>query len=79
MPGMVTIRFWRGERANLPLAAPDGVPMWCGDTKQLFMGTDDGRVLVAGPQDDEPANPVVTQSGAVPVTQSGASLVMQGA
>lgn len=36
------IRFKRGLKSNLPTSAPGGTPLWCTDTKELFMGTDDG-------------------------------------
>ena len=33
------IRIRRGNKADLPASAPSGMPLWCEDTKELFMGT----------------------------------------
>lgn len=36
------LQFKRGLKSNLPTSAPSGMPLWCEDTKELFMGTGDG-------------------------------------
>lgn len=36
---MTTIRFRRGNKADLPASAPSGMPLWCEDTKELYLGT----------------------------------------
>lgn len=36
------LQFKRGLKANLPSSAPSGMPLWCTDTKELYIGTDDG-------------------------------------
>ena len=33
------IRIRRGNKADLPSSAPSGMPLWCEDTKQLYIGT----------------------------------------
>lgn len=33
------IRIRRGNKANLPSSAPSGMPLYCEDTNQLFIGT----------------------------------------
>ena len=38
------IRIRRGNKADLPASAPSGMPLWCEDTKELFMGTGDSVV-----------------------------------
>lgn len=50
---MTTIRFRRGERLNLPASAPSGMPLWCEDTKELYMGTDDGVAPIIANNSDE--------------------------
>ena len=40
------IRLRRGNRANLPASAPSGMPLWCEDTQELFIGTGDGVKLI---------------------------------
>ena len=32
------IRIRRGKKANLPKSAPSGMPLWCEDTKELYIG-----------------------------------------
>jgi len=39
---MTNIRFRRGNKADLPDLAPSGLPLWCEDTKELYIGTDSG-------------------------------------
>ena len=36
------IRFKRGNKADLPKSATSGTPLWCEDTKELFVGTGNG-------------------------------------
>ena len=36
------IRFKRGNKADLPMSASSGTPLWCEDTKELFMGNGNG-------------------------------------
>ena len=34
----VNIQFKRGTKINLPDSAPNGMPLWCEDTKELYIG-----------------------------------------
>lgn len=36
------IQFKRGLKTNLPSVAEEGMPLWCTDTKELYIGTGDG-------------------------------------
>ncbi len=36
------LQFKRGLKNNLPTSAPSGMPLWCTDTKELYIGTDIG-------------------------------------
>jgi len=36
------LQFKRGLKTNLPSSAPSGMPLWCTDTKELYIGTDEG-------------------------------------
>lgn len=40
------IRLRRGNKANLPKSAPSGMPLWCEDTKELYIGTGDGIQII---------------------------------
>lgn len=75
------IRFWRGDEADMPLTAPSGVPMWCEDTQQLWVGTGTGRRLI-GPSAGDPGTSaetdVMTNNGAPLVTTDGAGLTYAG-
>lgn len=37
-----SIKFKRGNKADLPKSAPSGTPLWCEDSHELYMGTGDG-------------------------------------
>ncbi len=37
-----SIKFKRGNKADLPQSAPSGTPLWCEDSHELYMGTGDG-------------------------------------
>ena len=43
---MTIIRFRRGDKQNLPESAPSGMPLWCEDSKELYMGTNEGIIPV---------------------------------
>lgn len=42
------IQFKRGLKTNLPTSADEGMPLWCTDTKELYIGTGDGVSKVSG-------------------------------
>lgn len=42
------IRFKRGNKTKLPSSAPSGMPLWCEDTEELYIGTGNGRSKVGG-------------------------------
>lgn len=39
---MGNLQFKRGLKSNLPISAPSGMPLWCEDTKELYIGTETG-------------------------------------
>ncbi len=45
------IQFKRGLKANLPSSADVGMPLWCTDTKELYIGTGNGVIKVGGLED----------------------------
>ncbi len=59
---MTTIRFRRGEKINLPASAPSGMPLWCEDTKELYMGTDDSITPLISTNSNESGNGYITYS-----------------
>lgn len=40
------LQFRRGIKSNLPISAPNGMPLWCIDTEELYIGTENGVVKV---------------------------------
>jgi len=42
------IQFKRGLKTNLPSKADAGMPLWCTDTQELYIGTGNGVALVGG-------------------------------
>lgn len=42
------LQFKRGLKTNLPSSAPSGMPLWCTDTKELYIGTDEGVEKIGG-------------------------------
>lgn len=40
------IRIRRGKKANLPSSAPSGMPLWCEDTQELYIGTGNGVKII---------------------------------
>lgn len=42
------IQFKRGLKKNLPNSADVGMPLWCTDSKELFMGTGTGVIKIGG-------------------------------
>ena len=51
------IQFKRGLKTNLPSSADVGMPLWCTDTKELYIGTGNGVALVGGTSGSaEPSN-----------------------
>lgn len=78
----VSIRFWRGKEAELPISAPSGTPMWCEDSEQLWVGTGTGRRLIGPIQQGGPSNDadsfVVTTDDNPVVTHDGTGLTYAG-
>ncbi len=40
------LQFRRGLKSNLPTSAESGTPLWCTDTKELYIGTGNGVSLI---------------------------------
>lgn len=51
----VNIQFKRGLKSRLPATAPVGTPLWCTDTKELYIGTGSGvqKIESNGSSSDE--------------------------
>lgn len=47
------IQFMRGLKTNLPSKADAGMPLWCTDTKELYIGTGNGVSKVGGVENQE--------------------------
>ena len=53
----VNIQFKRGTKINLPASAPNGMPLWCEDTKELYIGTGNSIAKVNGTDSGEISSP----------------------
>lgn len=42
------LQFRRGNKVNLPNSAPSGMPLWCEDSKELYIGTGNGISKIEG-------------------------------
>ena len=47
------IQFKRGLKNNLPSSADVGMPLWCTDTQELYIGTGNGVSKVGGVENQE--------------------------
>ena len=47
------IQFMRGLKTNLPSKADAGMPLWCTDTKELYIGTGTGVSKVGGAESEQ--------------------------
>ena len=61
------IQFKRGLKTNLPARADSGMPLWCTDTQELYIGTGNGVSKVGGVESQEESQPQTT-SLTLPVT-----------
>ena len=47
------IQFKRGLKQNLPSSADVGMPLWCTDTQELYIGTGNSVSKVGGVENQE--------------------------
>ena len=50
------IQFKRGLKQNLPSSADIGMPLWCTDTQELYIGTGTGVSKVGGSENSGSSN-----------------------
>ena len=50
------IQFKRGLKQNLPSSADVGMPLWCTDTQELYIGTGTGVAKVGGSENSGSSN-----------------------
>ena len=50
------LQFKRGLKSNLPSSADVGMPLWCTDTQELYIGTGTGVAKVGGLENNESSN-----------------------
>lgn len=50
------LQFKRGLKSNLPSSADVGMPLWCTDTQELYIGTGTGVAKVGGSENNESSN-----------------------
>lgn len=46
------IRIRRGAKKDLPASAPSGMPLWCEDAQELYIGTGNGLKKIETPDAD---------------------------
>ncbi len=77
-----SIKFKRGNKADLPLSASSGTPLWCEDTKELYLGTDNGVVKVGGVSQQVDTtnvlNPIGSNSEDTSLLKKNTLISMQG-
>lgn len=56
-----SIRFKRGNKADLPQSASSGTPLWCEDTNELYIGTENGISKIGA--DDTALSNKVSKTG----------------
>ena len=56
------IQFKRGLKANLPTSAEVGMPLWCTDTQELYIGTGDGVAKVSGSSENQTPSDTYTKA-----------------
>lgn len=47
------LQFKRGLKSNLPTRADEGMPLWCTDTKELYIGTGTSVSKVGGTENSQ--------------------------
>ncbi|MBR2526849.1 hypothetical protein IKE67_10350 [bacterium] len=78
------IRLRRGKKSELPTSAPSGTPLWCEDTKELYVGTDNGIAKVgvndlsSSTDNTNVLNPVGINSGNTTELKRNTSVSIQG-
>lgn len=78
------IRLRRGKKSELPTSAPSGTPLWCEDTKELYIGTDDNIAKVGvndlstSTDNSNVLNPVGVNPGNTTELKRNTSVVIQG-
>ncbi len=78
------IRLRRGNKADLPNSALSGTPLWCEDTKELYIGTDNGvskvgvNDLSSATDNTNVLNPVGVNSGNTTELKRNTSVSIQG-
>jgi len=78
------IRLRRGKKSELPTSAPSGTPLWCEDTKELYVGTDNGVAkvgvndLASSTDNTNVLNPVGINSGNTTELKRNTSVSIQG-
>ena len=71
------IRIRRGKKANLPKSAPSGMPLWCEDTKELYIGTGTG-VQIIHTYDADTLNIYATHTHNTDYIYSGSTIKIKG-
>ena len=77
-----SIKFKRGNKADLPKSAPSGTPLWCEDTHELYLGTNDGVKKVGGVSQQvdttNALNPIGSNSDDTSQLKKNTEITMQG-
>ena len=77
-----SIRFKRGNKADLPQSASSGTPLWCEDSQELYVGTGNGvaKVGVVSQETDttNSLNLVGIDTNDPSILKKNTSITMQG-
>lgn len=69
------LQFKRGLKTHLPTSAPSGMPLWCTDTKELYIGTETG-VQKIGANSDNSSSLSPTQKS-VNILPSSGTIILE--
>ena len=76
------IQFKRGLKANLPTSAEAGMPLWCTDTQELYIGTGNEVVNIGGISQEidtiNTINPIGSNSSDSSRLKRNTAISMQG-
>ena len=74
------LQFRRGLKTNLPTSAPSGMPLWCTDTKELYIGTGDGihKIAASGSSSSQSTKSitVLPTSGTINLEDNSVNTIM---
>ncbi|MBQ9246475.1 hypothetical protein IJ182_09440 [bacterium] len=69
------LQFKRGLKSNLPSSADSGMPLWCTDTKELYIGTGSGVQKIGDDNDGTTSIKTLSSSGTIALTDNSVNQI----